>query len=154
MPKLSALYKLEGAESVIQFHSGLESLELAYLNMIRSVKIGEDYLVLGDMEAWSNLDRKFFNDFVEKRGKLDIKVRMILTPSKKGLERKGPLRKPNEKTRILPKGSFLTTNLVVIPKRILLHQLVPPYIGIVIENEHIIRMHREMYEIMWTALPD
>ncbi|RIL05037.1 MAG: hypothetical protein DCC75_12075 [Proteobacteria bacterium] len=152
LPQLSALHRLEGAESVIKFYEGLSAVKQIYLDFIRSVKIGDDYLVLADMALWHKLDPEFFDDFVEKRGKLNIRVRMILTHSKRALHRKGPGRRPNERTRILPAGTTLTTNLVIIPTKVLIHQLVPPIMGIVIENQNIIRMHREMYELIWGGL--
>ena len=154
LPELYAIQSLGGAQSVIKYYEGLPAVEAVYLNLIQSVKIGEDYLILSDIALWHELDREFFDAFVEKRGRLDIKVRMILTHSNRAYERKGRARKPNECTKILPAQTSLTTNLVIIPSKVFVHQLVAPIMGMVIENQHIIRMHREMYELIWAALPD
>jgi len=60
----------------------------------------------------------------------------------------------NEQVRILPKDVVLTTNLSFTPQRVMIQQLTPPVLAIVIENKSVIQMHREMFEIMWSAIPD
>lgn len=154
LPHLAALHRVQGAQNVVRYYEGVAGARLAYTDLLKSVRLGEDYLVLSTMEQWYNLDPEFFMRFLEKRGKLDIKVRMILTESKLAASRKGPLRKPNERTRILPKGTQLTTNLIIIPSKVVIHQLTPPIMVMVIENEHIVRLHREMYELIWQGLRD
>lgn len=154
LPQLTAMYRAEGGESVVRFYQGYESLKSVYLELLKRVKINEDYLVLGDMHSWINLDPDFTKRFVEARAKLDIKVRMIMTPSEAARKRQGPLRKANERTRLLPPGTILTTNLVIISAMVFIHETTAPITGMVIENAHINRMHREMYEIMWHALTD
>lgn len=154
LPQLSALHKLEGGESVIKFYQGVDGTKMVYLDLLSSVRIGEDYLVLSDLDIWQELGKDFFLDFTRKRGKMDIKVRMILTDSALARERKGPKRQPNERTRLLKAGTKLTTNLVIIPRKVFIHQLVAPVMGVIIENPHIIRMHREMFELIWSGLRD
>ena len=100
------------------------------------------------------LDRKYFMDFIERRGKLPIKVRMLLQNSEDARYLKQYEQNFNYKAKILPTGTNLSTNLVVIPERILIHQTIDPVIGIVIENKSAIKMHQEMFEIMWKAIPE
>lgn len=58
----------------------------------------------------------------------------------------------NETIRLLPKATKLTTNLVITPKRVVIHQVIPPIFAIVIENKSIIQMHREQFEMIWNSL--
>ncbi len=154
LPELGALYRLEGAESIIKYYEGVESLKNVYLNMISTVKPGQDYLVLSSIDIAYKFAPGFFPDFSARRGKLDIKVRMILEDSAIARHRAGKGRLANERNRILPKGTKLTTNLVIIPQRVFIHQFEAPTMGMVIENSHIIRMHREMFELIWASLAE
>ena len=58
-----------------------------------------------------------------------------------------------ETIKFLPAQTKLSTNLIIIPKRVVIHQLIPPITAIAIENKSVIQMHREMFEIMWKAVP-
>jgi hypothetical protein len=79
---------------------------------------------------------------------------MLTQPSEVATRHKKHERAYNESIRFLPPGTKLTTNLVIIPKRVVIHQLVPPVFAMIIENPSIIRLHREQFEIMWNALPE
>lgn len=154
LPELGALYRLEGAESVIKYYEGVESLKNVYLSMISTVKPGQDYLVLSSIDSAYKFAPDFFPDFLARRAKLNIKVRMILEDTALARHRGGKGRMANERNRILPKGTKLTTNLVIIPQRVFIHQFEAPTMGMVIENQHIITMHREMFELIWASLEE
>ncbi len=152
LPHLTALRHLEPRESTVRYYIGMESLRSVYLGLLDEVRPQDDYLVLSDQALWWALDSEFFKGFLKRRAKLSVKVRMIFTPSPKAFHSRRH-KAQNEEIRILPKGS-LTTNLVVLPHRILIHQLVPPVSGLVIENSHIVTMHREMFNHLWDSLTD
>ncbi len=153
LPYLQSLHQFASSDSVIRHISGIAQVESAYWEMLERVRPDEDYMVLSNMERWQPLiSEQFAQTFLSRRGRMPIRVRMILCEGKLARERLGERRKANEQTRILPKSSLLTTNLVIVPRRVFLHQFEPPYLGMIIENQHIIRMHREMYEIMWASL--
>jgi HTH-type transcriptional regulator, sugar sensing transcriptional regulator len=151
LPEFAALYNLQGEESVIKYYEGIESVKGVYESLIRDIKPHEDYLVMGNQDQWLNLDREFLLDFIQRRAKLPIKIRMLMQDTETGREFKKNERNYNSTVRILPEGTKLTTNLVITPQRVLIHQLTAPVIGIVIENKNVIQMHKETYEIVWNA---
>jgi sugar-specific transcriptional regulator TrmB len=153
LPELHSLYRFSDAESVIKYYEGMDSLKEVYLEMLRTVRPEENYMVLSDQQLWLDLDPDFLIEFRRKRSKLNIRVRMILTDSPLARESIGRGRMVNEENRLLPEGTALTTNLVIIPRKVFIHQMEPPIMGMVIENPHIIRMHSEMYELIWRGLP-
>ena len=63
-------------------------------------------------------------------------------------------RQMNMKVKIFPKGTSLVTNLVVMPRRAMVHHLAQPIFAIVIENRSIIQMHQQLFEIMWNSIPE
>lgn len=151
LPEFTSLYNLKESGSFIKFYEGVESIKSIYEGLIRDIRTGEDYMILSDMKQWVSLDKKYFMDFTMRRAKLNINIRLLLQDSSVARETKKYEKIYNEKVKILPKDTNLTTNMIIIPKRLVIQQLVPPVTAMVIENEHIIRMHREMYEIMWRA---
>ncbi len=151
LPEFSALYNLRGGESFIKYYEGLEAVKNVYESLIRDIKPHQDYLIIGNQDAWIDLDKDYLSNFMDRRAKLPINIRMLLIDSKSSREWKTQERNFNAQIKILPLNTKLRTNLVITPQRVLIHQLVHPIIGIVIENKSVIQMHQEMYEIMWNA---
>mgnify|MGYP001572833139 CR=1 FL=1 len=154
LPEFSALYNLKGGESFIKYYEGLESVKGVYESLIRDIRPHQDYLIIGNQDEWLRLDGEYMSDFMERRAKLPIKIRMLLIESETSKDWKTKERNFNASIKILPKSTKIKTNLVITPQRVLIHQLVQPIIGIVIENKSVIHMHQEMYEIIWNSISD
>lgn len=147
-----ALYNLKGGESFIKYHEGLESVKTVYEKLIKDIKPNEEYLAIGGQEQWYKLDSAYFQDFIERRAKLNLRIRLLFQDSEIAHEHKRLEQNYNEKVKILPTKTSLTTNMVITPQRVVIHQLTQPIIAIVIENKSIIQMQREMFEIIWNSL--
>jgi hypothetical protein len=154
LPEFSALYNLQGGESFIKYYEGLPAIQGVYESLIRDIKPHEDYLVMGDQDAVIKLDEKFVMDFLARRAKLPINIKMIFQESENARKLKGLERNFNSEIKILPTNSKFNTNLVITPQRVFIHQLVPPIIGIVLENKSVIQMHKEMYEMIWNSIKE
>lgn len=152
LPEFQALYNLKGGEGFIRYYEGLTAVKGVYESLIKEIRPHEEYLVVSAQEKVFSLDEAYFQDFVERRAKLDINIRLLLEDSEIARRHKQFERNYNETIKILPKETCLSTNLVITPQRILIHQLSLPIIGIVIENKSIIQMHKEFFEIMWRAM--
>lgn len=154
LPELVALYNLKGGEGKIKYYEGLKSVKSVYEFLLKDIKPHEDYLVIGDQNLWYKLDSKYFQDFIEKRSKLNINIRLLFPDSAIAREHKKFEKNYNEKIKILPPGTVLTTNMVIIPKLLVVHQLTPPIMAIVIENKSAIQMQRELFDIIWKSISD
>ncbi len=154
LPELTALYNLKGGESFIKCYEGLEGIKSVYENLLQSIRPREEYLVITNQEHWLNLDQPYFQRFIERRAKLPITPRLLFTDSPVAREHKKFEKNYNEKVKILPKDTSLTTNLVITPQRVVIHQLTPPLMAIVIENKSVIEMHKELFEMIWQSLPE
>lgn len=152
LPEFSALYNLGGGESFVKYYEGWQANKAIFLELLKEVKPHDDYLVITNQEKWYKLDPKFFQKFIEKRARLNIKIRLLLQDSKIAREHKKLQKNFNEKIKILPRGTVLNTNLIVLQHKIVIHQLITPYIAIVIENKSVVRMCREMFEIIWHSI--
>ena len=60
----------------------------------------------------------------------------------------------SEKIKILSKKSIFTTNLVIIPRRVVIHQLIPPVSAITIENRSAIQTLSEMFDVIWNSISE
>ncbi len=152
LPELDALANFTGNEQSLKYYTGLEAVKGVYESLIQDIRPHEDYLILSDLDRWLKQDPEYFLKFIQRRAKLPINIRMLTQDSDVAREHKRVQRTLNETIQILPKGTQLTTNLVITPQRVVIHQIIPPVFAIVIENKSIIQMHREQFEMMWRTL--
>lgn len=152
MPEFSALYNLHSSGAFIKYYEGLENVKNVYNDLLKDLKIHDDYLIIGDLDRWFEQDRDFFEDFIWRRAKLNIKIRMLLPESEKSREHKKIGKNIGAEIRILPADYKLTTNMVIVPGKVIINQLVPPIMVTVIQNENIVQMNRELFEIIWKSI--
>ena len=151
LPDLYALYNTKGGDAV-KYYEGLAAIKLIYKQLLHDISPGEDYLVIANDQAWFDLDRDYFQHFTEQRAKLPITTKLLLEDSPAAREHQRFARNWNESIKILPPNTKLTTNLVVTPQRVVIHQLTPPIVAIVITHVSVIKMHRELFAVLWSAL--
>ncbi|MFH0820460.1 MAG: helix-turn-helix domain-containing protein [Candidatus Peregrinibacteria bacterium] len=150
LPDLLALYNTEGqTQGFIKYFEGLEAVKSVYESNLRDIKAHENYCVIADQQKWIELDPKYFENFTYRRGKLPINIRLLLLDSPAARTFKKKEHYYNMEIRFLPPRTQLTTNLVIIPERLFMHQLTPPVNGIVIENISAICTQMELFEILW-----
>lgn len=155
LPFFQQLYTKDTDDSLIKYYEGLEAIKLLYLDMIADIRPGEDYLVISNIDIWYSLDPKFFQKFIEKRAKLDIKLRLLLQDTPIAHEHKKFERNFNEKIKLLPVGTNLSTNMVTTPRKVLLHLLNSnPMKAIVIENKTVSGMNKELFELIWNSIKE
>jgi sugar-specific transcriptional regulator TrmB len=153
LPEFSALYNLKGGEGLVKYYEGLEAIKGVYEQFLEEMRPSEFYLAISDMKKFLELDEVYFKDYFERRAKLNIKVRSLLQDSEQAryYQRFGLNFLQNIK--ILPKETKLSANLVITPRQIFVIQLVPPIMGIMIENQSVITLQKEMFEMIWSGLP-
>ncbi|MES3032047.1 MAG: helix-turn-helix domain-containing protein [Patescibacteria group bacterium] len=153
LPEFLGLYKLKGEESVIKYYTGISKMQDLYMDTLKEIRPHEDYLVIANQDKWYNLDPKFAVAYIESRAKLDIKTRLLFQDSKVAREHKKFEKNFNQSSKILPHGTPLNVDTILLPNKMIVLELTPPYMTIVIENKSLIELHREMFEIMWKSLP-
>ena len=149
LPDFLSLYNLKESESLIRFYEGKEAVKSVYEDLLKSIRPFEDYLILTNMELWLGLGEKFCDDFMRRRAKLNVKTRLLLQDTPSAWKYKKIERNLNQKIKILPKDININTNLVIIPQKIVNHQLTTPVSAIVIENKNIANLQKEIFEMLW-----
>lgn len=152
LPEFMALYKLEGGESVMKYYTGIPAMQEVYRNMLKELKPRDFYFVIANQENWYNLDPKFALAHMEERSKKNIVSKLLFQDSPTAREHHKLQRNYNQEVRLLPLGTSLNVDTVLVPTKFITLELTPPYRTIVIENKSIIELHKEMFEIMWDAI--
>ena len=154
MPEFTAMFNLHSSGAFIKYYEGIESVKGVYNGLLKEIKAHEDYLVIGDTRQWLDQDHEFFMDFTRRRAKLNINIRILIQESEVAREHKKMEKAFNETIKIMPPDSKLTTNMVIIPHKVVINQLTPPILAMVIENDSMVQMNRELFEIIWKSIPD
>lgn len=152
LPDLDALQKLDSGGSAIRYFEGPDAAKSVYNGLLQEIRPGEDYLVISHQPGWYNLDPVFYQEFLERRAKLQIRVRVLTTRTELGIQHAKDKRLRIE-AKFLPETSTLSGNLVILPRKLVMHQLASPVVVLVIENSSLIQFHRELFEVLWAGLP-
>ena len=56
LPDFLSLYNASGQGSYLRYYEGLPAIKTIYEDLLKSVKLGDDYLVVSNSEKWYNLD--------------------------------------------------------------------------------------------------
>lgn len=151
LPELMALQNLKGGESFIKYYEGLESVKLIYEKLLQEK---DDYMVISDQKRFLAMDHKYFSNFIKRRAKAKMYIRLLLQDSKTARDYQKTEKNYSQKIKILPLGTDLTTNLIISPKKIVIHQLTAPIMAMVVENKSMIQLHRELFEMIWKTIKD
>jgi sugar-specific transcriptional regulator TrmB len=148
------VYNKGGGETLIKIYEGLEATKSIYNGLLRDIKPGEDYMIIAGMKKAYAVDKEFYDDLRERRAKLPIKIRMLVTDPENEESQKVLKYQQNFNMQVkkLPPETKLTTAMVITPQRILMHQLDQPIMAIVIENKSTIKTHQELFEVMWNSI--
>lgn len=155
LPEFTALYNLKGGESTVKYYEGLSAVKNIYETILNPMKSGDDYLVISDLEKFfSKTDGPYFEAFLEKRIKSRVKARLIVIDSQRARHMKQFARNMNHEVRILPSGSKLSVDTMIVPQKVTIFNMDEPISAVSIENTGMIQMHKELFEIIWRSLPE
>lgn len=158
LPEFLAIQNLEGVESFIKYYDGLESIKTVYEEILKKMRPHEEYLSIGNPSKWFPLDTEYFSNFRQRRAelsrKINFKIRHLLRDCEKARELKNYEKNYNEEIKILPEKINFSSNLIIIPKKVIIHQLIPPFRAIVIENPSAVHLQRELFNVIWETLPE
>jgi sugar-specific transcriptional regulator TrmB len=149
LPEFRALYNLEGADAILKYYDTPEAVRNVYRELLDELRMDDNYYVIGDPERYDTTNEKFFKWFIKERVKIRMNAKMLLTYSDLALEYKKFEKNYGEEVRLLPQGVSLDTNTVITDKRVIMHQIIPPYMSIVIENKSIIKLQKTLFELLW-----
>ncbi len=151
LPEFLSLYNLKDTQSTIKYYEGFESLKNVYMESLKEIKPHEEYLVITNQEKWYNLDQKFSIDYIEKRAHLPIVTKLLFQDSPIAREHKKFERNFNETIKILPEKTHLQVDMVILPRKLIITQIIQPVSIMVIENQSVVQMQKTLFDIIWNT---
>lgn len=148
-PQFKALYSLEGNESVIKYYDTNEGLKNVYRELLAELRTNDNYYVIGDPKRYDTSNEKFFKDFIQKRVKIKLNAKILLTPSELANEYKKFEKNFGEEVKIMLEGASTDVNVVITENKLIIHQIIEPRITMVIENKSIVKMQQMLFEMVW-----
>ena len=153
-PEFMSLFNLEGGESVIKYYEGMEALKGTMEDTLKLMKPDDWYLIISNSTTWHERDPKWFYGFLERRAQVPLQTRALFQDSEFArlyLQKQHFYKQPS---KILPPGTPFSALMTITPYRLVIQQLAEPMMAIVVENKSIIQMQKELFEIIWRALPE
>lgn len=152
LPQLESMYNLQAEGSFIKYYEGTESIRNVYFDLLESLEHNDEFLVIGDPDLWETVNKNFATEFIKRRNKKKLQIRMILSDSELAHKYKEFERNFQEEIKFLLPESKIETNVVITPRRLVIQQMYAPVLAVTIENKSLIHLHRELFNVMWTTL--
>ncbi len=136
----------------IKMYQGLTRVKLLYDHILGSLKPGDEYLVISDQEKWHALDPQYFEAFIQKRSTLHLATRLILQDTVHARSSKLKEAEYVEKIKLLPHHIKMNTNMIILPNKVVILQIVEPLLAILIENQNVTDMNRALFNTIWELI--
>lgn len=137
------------SSNTIKMYYGLSGIKLVYDDILTGLKDGDDYLVISNQQKWHALDPEYFEKFILKRAKLNLAIKLLLQDTTHARDYKGKEHHYHEKIKLIPKDIDLNINMVILPNKVVIVQIVEPLLVILIENRHVATMNKILFNMMW-----
>lgn len=146
IPRLKSIYNIAGSKTKIRFYEGKEGIR-TILNDILNCK--RHFLATTSIEDMNKLIQDYFYDFIKKRIRNYLKVKLLTNCSPSALKLKKTDEKELRETRFVPtKYHFKTANFIYGDRMAILSLGKNP-MGIIIEDQSITETQRMYFEIAW-----
>ena len=153
LPELTALYhNLKGSDSFIKHYKGYEGIKSIYDHLLKELKPGDFYLSISDQQYWHDIDPDYNDQFLEKRSKMDLSIRLLLQDSPRTKMIKRNEEKYNAAVKFFPSDEKLNTLMTIVPHKVIIFQTISPYMAMVIENPSVVQMNRILFDIVWNSV--
>lgn len=152
IPELENLRHQETSKNTIKFYQGKAAMKSAYENLLQSLKPSSDYLVFGNLQAWHDTDPENFTAWPKKRQKIIKTGRSIYFDSPLARDYQSRQNQLNTNVKILPEKKDFEVIKVITSEFIFIHKTGKPNLVIMLENPEVVKMYREMFEIIWDIL--
>ncbi len=146
IPELKSFYKKSSKRPRVRFYEGKDKLYKMYEEIFKSKEIWAMFSVERFLGLFNDKDNEHFFKILIKRGGI---IYDLLENTKKAREfAQAKYRKGVSEARFLPKEMKLSTDLLVSGNKTAIISF-PNTIGIIIEDEGIAKMHRDILQFIW-----
>lgn len=154
LPELTALHTKRGEDEAITYYDGLESVKNMYTELVRGLTHKDFYYVVSDEERWMQADPVFFEKIAKEVSARRLDFKLILQDSESARRLATYQQNFGMQVKIVPKEKDFVMSMVVTPRHVFMHALTEPASAICIQSRRAIDMQRQVFTLMWEALPD
>jgi sugar-specific transcriptional regulator TrmB len=146
MPQLQGLYKSAIEKPKIEVYEGTAGIKTVIDDLI---KTGKDILVYGSTKNQLSLLHFYFPNYIKRRVKARIKIKVLTEKSKETKELRKRNKKELREMRFFPKGIEFPTVTNIYGNKIAILSLEKDLLGIIIEGENIAKTQRIIFNLLW-----
>lgn len=151
IPDLNALRQKGVPTFGLRFVETSTELKQFYIDILSRYK-NQEYYIIGSSKDWLNIDKEFFLNFMEERGRAHIRTKLLLTEESKGIDPVEP--------RLLKTIKYISSlytfrsSINIFPNEILIigHELTS--LAVIIEIPAMTDIFKSIFQILWDLLPD
>lgn len=157
---------INSAKTLKSFFDSLQNSSNSYLPKVRTFEtkhslntIADDILSSSkgkEILLYSNqqTEKSFFSKamhekFVQTRIKNKTKIRVLAVDNKEGRDLKKSDKGLLRETKILPKNISFNSEIYIYDGKIAMIDVKDEVIGVIIENEELFNVHKQMFEMVW-----
>ena len=150
LPELNAHFLgLSEKDNYVRHYKGVAGIKTVYEKLLIELKRGDFYLVVTDQEQWLKIDPEYFKNYIPRRAKIGLETRILRQLSLSDKIQKGEEARFQHQVRFLPENSLINTNMLIVPRKVIIIQIIEPVMAMVIENPSVIEMNKVLFEIAW-----
>jgi sugar-specific transcriptional regulator TrmB len=152
LPLFDELISKDSPE-IIKYYTSRSAIRTLYTNLIQNIQPKTWYYVFTNQSDWLEQDEDFFLDFINKRNKMNISIKMIFCNSKVAMDHLRLQQSKNIAIKVYNNLNPVMTNLIITPRDFVMHNLDKgEYRAVCINDPSTISSFKEIFETLWDSL--
>lgn len=148
LPELSAIFNAQEDKPKVFFYHGKEEVQIMYEDTLRQNK--PIYNFTSIINLYSYLDKDWVQRYVDARVKQKLVTKIIALDSPESREWEQTSKEELRQIKLIPKGEFnYSGDIHIYGNKAIITTYKKNLLGIMIEDENIVQMLRNMFEIIW-----
>jgi HTH-type transcriptional regulator, sugar sensing transcriptional regulator len=149
-PALSSIYNSKN-QIGFQYYEGLKEIKNLYSEILNETNFRDNYRVIGNQDMWLNLDKNFFERFIQDRNSMNPNIQMLFTFSDLAKVSAKLQARKNIKIKLLEPTGHYQQNLIITPNKVVIHNLTSPTSAYVLTQENIIASFNYLFDTIWNS---
>lgn len=149
LPLFESLDKKQAEAVGLRFIETKEELKQFYENILVEYE-NKKYWVIGNANEWESIDPEYFQDYRTRRGRLNTKLRLLLSPDSKSVN-------PTDKSllrefKYLPEKYKFKSTMNIFRDKVLIVSPNISSLAVVIAVPVMVDVFKSMFEIIWDTI--
>jgi sugar-specific transcriptional regulator TrmB len=152
LPELLGMYNLKGNDTLIGYQEGEIGVKRAYNWLLKGQKKGASYIMLAKSGRLNDLDKDFFEEYIERLSDSGIEGKLLLTHGPVAKMLKTFERQFGHEVRLLPVAEKIASDTIVCGNKVAIILDGPPPTAITFENEYLAQNYMNALLICWRVV--